>query len=365
MKNFKFILFALVSSFLLWQCNSASKEDLPLDYGSENSQMRNMETANHSPYAMFGDSSVPLMTEFERVGKHILIIQNDCKECNLSHITIDWQYGIATLRNKKNEIEKLIVIPAEYIGNFLSVDPLIDSFPSINPYNFVMNNPIIYNDPDGRSPVYTADGKYLGMDDNGFTGDIIIMEERTFNNLISKYDELCSDIALKNGNVLDKNTQLAGKAWSKIFTHVSRNTKATLVKRGTDYSPNDIIEMDKLFNGKISVYDPNNTKNNYNTPARGEWGPNTVRMKDGKIKVTAVIHNGKLTEPLTTVENIQNTFNVHEYGGHGIEKWGDKTNNHYKVYEMQMNHPTFQHTTKDYKKWIRGNHKEYLSPSPH
>jgi hypothetical protein len=365
MKILKLTLLALSSCFLLWQCDTNSNEKLTLDYGQEDAQMRNIQTTNHSPYAMFGDSSVVLMTEFERTGQHILTIQNDCKDCPLSHFTIDWKLGIATLYNKENDIEQVIIIPQEYIGRFLSIDPLVDSFPSMSPYNYVINNPLIYTDPDGRSPIYAADGTYLGNDDNGFTGDIIIMNKNTFNNLMKKYDVLCSDVALKNGNVIDKNTKLSGQAWSKILTHISNNTEATLQKHKADYNADDIIKMDKLLNGRISIYDPANPKNNYNNPERGEWGPNTLRMKDGKIKVTAVIRNGKMIDPIRTVEDIQNTFNVHEYGGHGVEKWGDKTKTHYKVYEMQMEHPTFDYVTKDYQKWVEGNYKEYLTPTPH
>ncbi len=365
MKIFKLTLLALSSCFLLWQCETNSEENLTLDYGQENTQMRNMQTTNHSPYAMFGDSSVVLMTEFERKGQHILTIQNDCKDCPLSHFTIDWQLGIATLYNKENGIEQVIIIPQEYIGRFLSIDPLIDSFPSMSPYNYVMNNPIIYTDPDGRSPIYTADGKYLGNDDNGFTGDIIIMKASTFNNLMKKYDVLCSDVALKNGNFIDRNTKLSGEAWSNIFTHISKNTKATLEKYNVDYEAKDVINMDKLLNGKISVYDPKNPKNNVNSPERGVWDPNTKRMSDGSVKVTSVIHNGKMIDGLTTVENIQNAFAVHEYFGHGIIKWGDKTHDHYKVYEMQMNHPLYQYTTPDFKDWVSSNYKKYLKDEKH
>ena len=39
---------------------------------------------------------------------------------------------------------------AQIISKFLSPDPLTEEYYSFSPYNFVLNNPIIYIDPDGR-----------------------------------------------------------------------------------------------------------------------------------------------------------------------------------------------------------------------
>jgi RHS repeat-associated protein len=35
-------------------------------------------------------------------------------------------------------------------GHFLTIDPLSYKFPSLSPYSFALNSPIIFNDPDGR-----------------------------------------------------------------------------------------------------------------------------------------------------------------------------------------------------------------------
>ncbi len=40
-----------------------------------------------------------------------------------------------------------------WIGRWMNVDPLAEEFPSWSPYNFKMNNPLRYVDPDGRAPV--------------------------------------------------------------------------------------------------------------------------------------------------------------------------------------------------------------------
>jgi hypothetical protein len=41
----------------------------------------------------------------------------------------------------------------EIVSRWFNPDPLSDEFPSWSPYNFVMNNPIRFIDPDGRAPV--------------------------------------------------------------------------------------------------------------------------------------------------------------------------------------------------------------------
>ncbi len=42
------------------------------------------------------------------------------------------------------------------LGRWMNIDPLADKYESVSPYNFVLNNPMMHTDPDGRS----VDGEF-------------------------------------------------------------------------------------------------------------------------------------------------------------------------------------------------------------
>ena len=66
------------------------------------------------------------------------------------------------------------------LGRMWGVDPLALRFPNSAPYVGMLNNPIRFNDPTGmsaESPIFGRDGKFLGLDSEGFSGEIILMDE--------------------------------------------------------------------------------------------------------------------------------------------------------------------------------------------
>ena len=67
-------------------------------------------------------------------------------------------------------------------GRWGTPDPLTEKYKSMSPYNYCLNNPVIFVDPDGRapSPIYDYNGNFLGTDNQGLQGKAIIMNKENF-----------------------------------------------------------------------------------------------------------------------------------------------------------------------------------------
>ena len=82
------------------------------------------------------------------------------------------------------------------LGRWTTIDPLAEDFVNYTPYNSMMNNPVMFIDPDGRAamaPIYDPDGNLLGTDDQGLQGKAIVMDKKDFKQGMSHDDALAKN----------------------------------------------------------------------------------------------------------------------------------------------------------------------------
>ena len=126
----------------------------------------------------------------------------------------------------------------ELITGWLSVDPMMDKYPSISPYAYCAWNPVNLIDPDGREidDYFTREGKYLGSD-NANTNYIRIISEATWNSI---KDE--------NGNVNHDDANFASHPFSEESAYMSTEAQLAVYQH---YNPTE-YKLDNLENNGVS-----------------------------------------------------------------------------------------------------------------
>jgi len=98
------------------------------------------------------------------------------------------------------------------LGRWFSVDPLAAKYPSLAPYNFCANNPIVNIDPDGRE-IFPVHGTWS---DNSTWGDLTGISKATYN-LFGDGNYNGNNISWSGGNYASMRTTAAIKLVNKII----------------------------------------------------------------------------------------------------------------------------------------------------
>ncbi|MCY1636750.1 hypothetical protein, partial [Marinifilum sp. D737] len=242
------------------------------------------------------------------------------------------------------------------VSRWMCPDPLSEEYSSWSPYNYTMNNPIKYIDPNGMyaSPYFDEDGNFLGVDENGYEGEIYITDKTTFDEHseggVAKSSEIQED---DNTKSLKKTGSLSAEAQSNIYTHVLNQM--------------DDIDFSNLHNGKVSIREKTVQKADLSIVPIGFNDPDNYprlgagETSSGAYKITAT--SGEYSTDLYTVESIQNYLGVHEYYGHKVKGYSGGQNlggTHWKAYREQMKHPTYKKLPGSQRSEIMGRMIEYL-----
>jgi RHS repeat-associated protein len=145
------------------------------------------------------------------------------------------------------------------LGRWLSLDPLQVKYPSLSPYNFTANNPILFIDPDGKAITIHKTSTYDGPAPTRFRdlGATSPTFDLSFNRDTKEWDLIVNinvrytsalRVAGANGMTLEaENPGVTQFVEAHEGTHVSRTTQAA--NTSVSYTTNLINGENQTFNG--------------------------------------------------------------------------------------------------------------------
>lgn len=262
----KILLTALFAALcaVAWFYFNQTPEETALDYGDPNAKFRYAERKNLSPYAMFGDSSVVLLTDHERYGKQFMEVFNSDKMSEVRKIEFDQKTNKVRLYDKHDNLLKESTLDPELIARFLSVDPRADKYFGWSPYNYVLGNPIRNTDPMGDtvriggsngSFDWTPGASYGG--DDTFIGQAVsALNSLTANPSTASFTFYTRDKAVVQGNaILDYVGE--GSLASKLINIQQGGPGESRHEAGTVYwAPTEGIQMENSTSGLMGSVPP-------------------------------------------------------------------------------------------------------------
>jgi len=145
---------------------------------------------------------------------------------------------------KKDTTSKVLSMDAHTVSRWFSPDPLSEEYSSWSPYNYVMNNPVIFIDPDGRSVDWylnLAQGKieYRPGSDSHFDEALVHLADdkatvgEVENSLKGKNYKYKKDASVSGGYRVDTEKQFKGWKMMQIFSPENVGTVLAMSINGT------------------------------------------------------------------------------------------------------------------------------------
>jgi Effector protein len=167
---------------------------------------------------------------------------------------------IGSVLYNRNTGELVSVIPPDTLqprtdvaSRWLSIDPLAHKFAAWSPYNFVMNNPVFFIDPDGREIRITiTQGQYITFKDGVYkdqNGEVYKSGTNTFvDNVITSIN-----FVLSSPTAATVINNVANATANELVLNINQTDPKT---GAAVYAPNMNIDGKHPYDGSIG-YDPN------------------------------------------------------------------------------------------------------------
>jgi RHS repeat-associated protein len=148
------------------------------------------------------------------------------------------------------------------LGRWGAIDPMIETYPSFSPYNYVLNNPMIFIDPDGRTEYFNLNGKSVYKIEDDKDDRLLLLtsskKEKDVSQVISdkNFVNVPSDEVVSTMVQAFENTEGSGK---ENGFRVGEQGIISKIVEGSEkeLSKDDVLEMakDLVAKGDLVAYD--------------------------------------------------------------------------------------------------------------
>jgi hypothetical protein len=159
---------------------------------------------------------------FESIGKKVKVLTlSNGKFCEFFPNDTVFRFGSVMFNHITGEVESVVfgdTLYGEYnlkpdvVSRWLSPDPLAQKYTSWSPYNFTMNNPIRFVDPDGRAVTdhyFNSNGTYLGSDGQGTRVRVVNKDVSSVQGLYSDASSQTINRSVGEANSVNLSTYIA------------------------------------------------------------------------------------------------------------------------------------------------------------